>query len=686
MNKFMNFIKESFRNHNSFFVISSLAATALILMILFVIMANVTSQGLSLFFGGVPDIISKTEFKKSVLDNLKSPNELSEEEYKMFLAKFKSEEDKEFFQKVYGKEPQNSTLLGFIDENIYPRDTNLDSDEKQKLESMFESLNYRTNDHKIVKDSFYFYRRYIFNREGILEREDETLSILKSLGLKNIGQTLKMSQEEFEKQVVGNFALSKIDPAIVEAQKKREIAFVEKLKSEDKIKDAQKAEAIPMDQRIKSALLNLVSSAYVYNENYVLKDNVTSDTKSKIADIFRSINFKYTSIIEFIVAEPKKGFEHGGVWQPIFGTVALVIIMTIAVVPIGVVTAIYLHEYAGHGRLTKVIRLAVNNLAGVPAIVFGLFGLGFFIQFVGQGFDFVFFYNDTEKVVEMVSGTDKNKSIKITHFKGKVTATLKGLDNYKVVGGKEEIELSEEDNKAGKTPPKPVEKPIQILSEDGTEVAGIDFKMDSFLFIHTFDAIVKTGGQSFQYTDNALGKPLLLDGNRYNVSFSTKRENKKVLGQPAILWAAFTLALLTLPVVIVSTEEALSNIPNDIRAASYALGATKFQTIMKLVIPNSLSGIMTGGILAVSRGAGEVAPILFTGAAYFNKDLPTKLNDEFMELGYHIFIMATQAPNIELTKPILYSTVLTLLVLTFLLNLLAIVVRFQLRAKFKSLH
>lgn len=253
---------------------------------------------------------------------------------------------------------------------------------------------------------------------------------------------------------------------------------------------------------------------------------------------------------EFLSEEPRKGLREGGIFPAIIGTFYLVIVMTILVVPVGVITAIHLHEYAYDGRLTRLIRLAVKNLAGVPAIVFGLFGLGFFIQFLGRGIDGVFY----------------------------------------------------------------------------------------------------SGELNF--------------------------------GKPAILWSAATLALLTLPVVIVSTEEALRSIPNEIREASYALGATQFQTIWRLILPNSLSGILTGAILAVSRGAGEVAPILFTGAAYYLPKIPTELTDQFMELGYHIFIMSTQSPDVDATLPILYATVLVLLALTFLLNILSIWVRSRVRAKF----
>lgn len=249
--------------------------------------------------------------------------------------------------------------------------------------------------------------------------------------------------------------------------------------------------------------------------------------------------------------------DHAGIMPMIFGTAALVILMTIMVVPVGVITAIYLTEYA-HSRslLTRFIRGAVNNLAGVPAIVFGLFGLGFFISFVGGGMDELFYGASSEPV----------------------------------------------------------------------------------------------------------------------------------WGKPAIIWAALTLATLTLPVVIVATEESLKAIPPGLREASLALGATKLETVVKIVLPQALPGILTGSILAVSRGAGEVAPILFTGAAYYMAHLPAKLTDQFMELGYHIFILSTQSPNIEQTRPILYATVLVLLLLTFALNVVAIAIRMRIRKKLRSLH
>jgi phosphate transport system permease protein len=259
----------------------------------------------------------------------------------------------------------------------------------------------------------------------------------------------------------------------------------------------------------------------------------------------------------FVSTIPKKDFfdpDTTGVLPMILGTSIRVLLMTFFVIPIGVITAIYLTEYASStSTVTRIIRAAVNNLAGVPSIVFGLFGLGFFINFIGRNLD------------------------RLMHNPGPVYA------------------------------------------------------------------------------------------------------------QPALLWAALTLAVMTLPVVIVATEESLKAIPQGLREASLALGATKLETILRIVLPQALPGIMTGGILAVSRAAGEVAPILFTGVAYYMATLPHKLTDQFMDLGYHVFVLSTQSPNIEMTRPILYATVLVLLILTFALNFVAIIIRARVRKKLRSL-
>lgn len=252
---------------------------------------------------------------------------------------------------------------------------------------------------------------------------------------------------------------------------------------------------------------------------------------------------------EFLAGAPRNGMTEGGIFPAIYGTVLLVLLMVVALIPFGVGAAVYLHEYADpYAWTTQAVRFAVNNLAGVPSIVFGLFGLGFFIQFVGRSVDH-------------------------------------GL--------------------------------------------GLDV----------------------------------------------------VWGQPSLIWAALTLAVLNLPVVIVTTEEALKTVPREMREASLALGATRWQTVRHVLLPQAMPGILTGAILAVSRGAGEVAPILFTGAAYFLPYLPSAATDQFMELGYHVFVLATQSPDVEATRPILYGTVLVLLALTLLLNMTAIVLRARLRAR-----
>lgn len=255
----------------------------------------------------------------------------------------------------------------------------------------------------------------------------------------------------------------------------------------------------------------------------------------------------------FLTRAPEQGMRAGGIFPALFGTVALVGLMTVAVLPLGVGCAVYLSEYARRDSLwVTAVRHALENLAGVPAIVFGLFGLGFFVQFAGRNLDRILF-----------------------------------------------------------------------------------------------------GG--------AL-----------------------VYGQPAIVWAALTLAVLTLPTVVVTAEEALRAVPSGYREVARSLGATHWQVVWRVVLPNATSGILTGAILAISRGGGEVAPIMFTGAAYFLPYLPTHLNDQFMVLGYHVYVMATQSPDVEATKPLLYGTVLVLLLLTFTLNLAAVVVRARVRRRLQA--
>jgi phosphate transport system permease protein len=264
---------------------------------------------------------------------------------------------------------------------------------------------------------------------------------------------------------------------------------------------------------------------------------------------------------EFLSGDPRESNTEGGIFPAIFGTVLMVLLMSIAAVPLGVLAALYLREYAKQGVLVRLVRIAVNNLAGVPSIVFGVFGLGFFVYLVGGSIDRAFY---AERLPTPTFGT---------------------------------------------------------------------------------------GG---------------------------------------ILWASLTLGLLTVPVVIVAAEEALAAVPRSMREASFATGATKLQTILRVVLPAAAPGILTGLILAMARGAGEVAPLMITGVVKLAPDLPLDghfpflhLERKFMHLGFHIYDVGFQSPNVEAAKPMVYATAVLLLLIVVLLNLTAIVVRNRLRKKYQ---
>lgn len=265
---------------------------------------------------------------------------------------------------------------------------------------------------------------------------------------------------------------------------------------------------------------------------------------------------------EFLLDEPREANSEGGVFPAIFGTVTMTLIMSVAVVPFGVLAALYMREYAKGGLVISAVRIAVNNLAGVPSIVFGVFGLGFFCYFVGGGIDSLFY--------------------------------------------KERL-------------PNP-----------------------------TFG----TGG---------------------------------------VMWASLTLALLTLPVVIVATEEALAAVPRSMREGSYGCGASKWQTIKRIVLPRATPGIMTGMILAMARGAGEVAPLMLVGAVKLAPELPVDgvapfvhAERSFMHLGFHIFDLGFQSQNSEAAKPMVYTTTLLLIFIIAALNLSAIWLRARLSRRFRA--
>ncbi len=272
--------------------------------------------------------------------------------------------------------------------------------------------------------------------------------------------------------------------------------------------------------------------------------------------------FYVSKVGEFLLDDPRESNTEGGVFPAIFGTVMMVLIMSVAVMPFGVVAAVYLKEYAKEGTFVQLVRVSVNNLAGVPSIVFGVFGVGFFIYGVGGIIDRLF---------------------------------------YKA----------------------------------------------------------------------ALPTP--------------------TFGTGGVLWASLTLALLTLPVVIVATEEGLDAVPEKIRHGSLALGATKFETLVKVVLPSAMPGILTGLILAVARATGEVAPLMLTGVVKLAPELPVDgrfpfvhLSRKFMHLGFHIYDVGFQSPNVEAAKSMVYATALLLILIVVVLNVVAIVVRNRLRKRYAT--
>lgn len=325
---------------------------------------------------------------------------------------------------------------------------------------------------------------------------------------------------------------------------------------------------------------------------------------------------------ELLSQAPRKSNSEGGIYPAIIGTVVLVLLMTIAAVPVGTITAIYLTEYARQrSMLARSIRFAVNTLAGVPSVVFGLFGLGFFVQTIGGEID----ASRWSRRMEVLTLTLQEPTSPLADGR---TATVADVGRYL-------------DN---------------VRDDDWSEQTA---QLHSWL--HPQGTMARTDLEHF-------------------VRYVSQRPELN-WGRPSLIWAALTLALLTLPVVIVSVEESLKTVPRDIREASLSLGATRLETIWRIVIPNSMTGILTGAILGVARGAGEVAPILFTGVVYSAQLPPQALNDTFMHLGYHLYILTTQSTNVEATRPLQYATTIVLLGLTLALNLTGIFLRARLRRK-----
>ena len=297
-------------------------------------------------------------------------------------------------------------------------------------------------------------------------------------------------------------------------------------------------------------------------EQNIPLDHIVRAYRPNAMDLSDKLGHYAARVWEFVSGEPRESNTEGGIFPAIYGTVMMTLLMSIAVVPFGVLAAFYLREYAHQGSFVRAVRIAVNNLAGVPSIVFGVFGLGFFVYFVGGTIDQLFY-------------------------------------------------------------------------------------------------------------------PELLPTPTY--------------GTGGILWASLTLALLTVPVVIVATEESIAAVPRGAKEGSLALGASKFQTLCRIVLPASLPGILTGLILAMARGAGEVAPLMITGVVKLAPSLPLDtqfpflhLDRKFMHLGFHIYDVGFQSPNVEAAKPMVFTTTLLLLLVVVALNIAAILIRDRVRKKYRA--
>lgn len=313
----------------------------------------------------------------------------------------------------------------------------------------------------------------------------------------------------------------------------------------------------------------------IQRDSYVVEIQDGSTVELPLATVVRAyrpnlmgpldkLGFWFAKLWEFVSDDPREANTEGGVFPAIFGTVVMVLLMSAFVTPFGVIAAVYLREYAKQGPLTRTIRIAVNNLAGVPSIVYGVFGLGFFVYFLGGNIDALFY---------------------------------------------------------------PEAAPAPVF------------------------------------------------------------------GTPGLLWSSLTLALLTLPVVIVATEEGLARIPRSILEGSYALGATRAETLWRTVLPMASPAMMTGLILAVARAAGEVAPLMLVGVVKLAPSLPIDgnppflhLDRKFMHLGFHIYDVGFQSPNVEAARPLVYATALLLVLIIIALNLAAVHIRNRLREKYRALE
>lgn len=343
----------------------------------------------------------------------------------------------------------------------------------------------------------------------------------------------------------------------------------------------------------------------------------------------------FHAIREFLVEEPREANMEGGIFPAIFGTAAMTLLLSIIVTPFGVLAAIYLREYASQGPLVRAVRISINNLAGVPSIVFGVFGLGFFVYLVGGFID----GGNPNPMPDLIWW--------ITVLAALACFSLATASNFLfgyAVSGRQ----------------LPFVKPIQKASP-------------------------------ILYVVGAILVAVAIFTCPYFSGFYQDRLPTPTYGTGGILWCSLTLALMTVPVVIVATEESLAAVPRGSREGSMACGASKWQTIQRVVLPASAPGILTGLILAMARGAGEVAPLMLIGVVKLAPSLPVDgyfpfihLDRKFMHLGFHIFDLGFQSPDSEAARPMVFATTLFLILLVVVLNLTAIIIREHLRKKYST--
>ncbi|MFH2000008.1 MAG: ABC transporter permease subunit [Planctomycetota bacterium] len=342
---------------------------------------------------------------------------------------------------------------------------------------------------------------------------------------------------------------------------------------------------------------------------------------------------------EYLSDEPREANSEGGVFPAIFGTVVMTLMMALVVAPFGVLAALYLKEYAKAGFIISAVRIAVTNLAGVPSIVFGVFGLGFFCYGAGGFLD----------------GGPAWTLPNPTWFAWLALAAIAGALAF--LSGLRGMAKTGEQDRTARKAFRTISITLWILC------AGSVFALVAFT--------------------------------PFFEGFYRARLPSPTFGKGGLIWASFTLALMTLPVVVVATEEALSSVPNSMREGSFACGAGKWQTIRRIVLPRALPGIMTGMILAMARGAGEVAPLMLVGAVKLAPELPFDagipeyafgMYRSFMHLGFHIYDVGFQSQNSEAAKPMVYMTTLLLILIIALLNISAIWLRTRLKKKFVEGH